>query len=301
MEYFLSIHALGKHPILEIDEAQFNSLKNAKTALDAALAIEQRYDILISNYLDFENELLGILAEQTVRYQKGYSGLFQLQTETNRRIINLLTSTKLYIDQVKHHVEECSLAMEDLTTFLNAEYDAYFEYRFMEAMRNYTQHKGLPVHYSSIGMSSIEKEDGFAIEHGLQLYAQKSKLVGDPFVKKLVLKEMPEKVELTTAIRVYVSSINRIHVKIREAALDYIDSSRVLIDEYIEKYLELTSNPVGLYAYKVNSDYSTSPLNSNVLDKVLLTLKWDDIRLELKERNRKINKLEKGYVTGEVK
>lgn len=301
MEYFLSIHAIGKHPVLTIDESEFSELKAAKAALDAALAIEQRYDILISNYLEFEKELLGILAEQTVKSSKGYYGLFYIQTDTNRRIINLLTSTKLYIDQLKHHVEDCSLPITELTTFLSAEYDTYFEYRLMETMRNYVQHRGLPVHYSSIGMRSVEEGEDHVIEHGLQLYARKSNLDGDPYVKKATIEEMPEEVELTTAIRVYISSINRIHIKIREAVSDHVESSRDLVSTHIEKYLEIEKDSVGLYAYKVNPSYSAAPLTENILEKVLLILKWDDIRVDLIARNRKIRNLEQGYVTGRIK
>ena len=58
MRYVLSIHALGKYPEVELDKSKYESLKKSRKVLSDALAMEEKYEILISNYLELEEEIL---------------------------------------------------------------------------------------------------------------------------------------------------------------------------------------------------------------------------------------------------
>lgn len=53
MKYMLRKDVLAIVPEIEITEDEYTQLKQAHTILSNALEIEEKYEILISNYLDF--------------------------------------------------------------------------------------------------------------------------------------------------------------------------------------------------------------------------------------------------------
>ena len=63
MRYVLTIHALGKYPEIELDRDKYESLKKSRGILSEAIAMEEKYEILISNYLEFEEEILKYAAQ----------------------------------------------------------------------------------------------------------------------------------------------------------------------------------------------------------------------------------------------
>ena len=101
MKYTICIWAFGSHPEIEITQARFDEIKQAKNCLFAALSIEEKYELLLSNYLDLEKEYLNITSNYMVRDLKGYEDFFDIRLLFNRKIVNLLTSAKLYIDQIQ--------------------------------------------------------------------------------------------------------------------------------------------------------------------------------------------------------
>ena len=135
MKYTIRVWAIGSYPELIIDEVRFNTLKQARLCLSAALAIEEKYELLISNYLDLEKECLNVTSDSMVRRSKDYSDFFEIRLAFNRRVVNLLTSTKLYIDQIQQHVNSCFPDRSDIgsnvKSFFLYVYDKFFEYRFM--------------------------------------------------------------------------------------------------------------------------------------------------------------------------
>jgi hypothetical protein len=58
MKYLLRINALGTFPEISLDKGEFDSIKSARQILSHGLAMEEKYEILISNYLEFEKEIL---------------------------------------------------------------------------------------------------------------------------------------------------------------------------------------------------------------------------------------------------
>lgn len=111
------------------------------------MAIEEKYELIISNYLELEKDSLSISSSNMLRRSYNYSDFFDVRSTFNRRIVNLLTSTKLYLDQIYQHVKVCNLDLANIIKQkTNKEYDSVFEYRFMEALRNHVQHHGLAVH-----------------------------------------------------------------------------------------------------------------------------------------------------------
>jgi len=79
MKYLLKINALGQFPEIDLSEEHFKAIKNAKKALTNGLEMEEKYEILIENYLDFEKELLERSALLMVRHPREYGDFLKLR------------------------------------------------------------------------------------------------------------------------------------------------------------------------------------------------------------------------------
>ena len=187
-----------------------------------------------------------------------------------------MTSTRLYIDQIQQHVKVCSTDLvDDVKKSFSSEYDELFEYRFMEALRNYVQHRGLAVHLTQHPSKRIEDGEKSYLEYQTKVYTDKSYLEGDKAFKKAIFNEIPEKVELFYAARVYMESISNVHSFIRSNIKEIVDNSRRDIEKAISKYSQVSNgNTIGLSAIS----YAVVDGSDEISEKVLLLLSWDDVR-----------------------
>ncbi len=296
MQFKLTTWALGSFPEVEISKEQFQSLSQSAEILKAAMAIEEKYELVISNFLELEKDILAASSDYMVRGSYNYSDFFDIRSTFNRRIVNLLTSTKLYIDQIQQHVKICNHQLVDsVKDEFSKEYDASFEYRFMEALRNYVQHRGLAVHLTSHPAMWIENNDVSLLEFQTKIYSQKTNLQDDQAFKKSVALEMPDKVELILSSRKYISAISRVHLFIRNNIDSVVKSSRDLIDSTIGKYEDINDGEsTGLCAVS----FEPNGRLDNVIERILLHLSWDDVRIALTNKNPCISNVEKRYVSG---
>lgn len=152
INYKLRKMILASNIEIEISESDFLQLKTSRDCLLGALAIEEKYELLVANFIDLEKECLNITCESMLRNNDEYSDFFDIRIRLNRRVVNLLTASRLYMDHLSQHVKTCLLnETANVKSLFSSEYDGCFEYRFMEALRNYVQHRGLAVHSSQLG------------------------------------------------------------------------------------------------------------------------------------------------------
>jgi hypothetical protein len=281
---------------MEIEQARFEELKASRPILNHALAIEEKYEIIISNFLELERDATNASVSEMVRNHIGYKDFFDVRLALNIRLVNLLTAVRLYTDQLPIHIGACfpsdNKLKIDVKALFSAEYDSSFEYRFMEALRNHVQHSGIPVHRTATGSKWTDPDDGL-LEYSLYFGAQKDALAQDESFKKKVLNEMPEEVNLRAAARSYIESISRIHKQAREKIESIVESSRLSLDRAIRDYMVIyEKEPLGLYAYAYRGE--------EIVDEVLVLTKWDDVRKELVKRNSELVNLRKRYVTSQA-
>jgi 5-keto 4-deoxyuronate isomerase len=134
---------------VEISHEYFETLKSKKEFLIEALFVEEKFNLVLENYSEFELELLGNSVRNMLFHDFEWSSGVNDIHSINRRIINLLTTCRLYMDQVCHNIHTIygsgSAQAIAFKTQSSNEYDSVFGYRVMEAMRNYVQHRGLPI------------------------------------------------------------------------------------------------------------------------------------------------------------
>jgi hypothetical protein len=133
----------------KISEDEFTRTKQAKRSLVVAMSIEGKFDLLLENYAEFERGLLELALHQMIFSDLDWSSMQFDTQKVNRTLTNLLSASRLYIDQLKHEAGALDTSTPSLARVLkdkgSAEYDSKLGYRVMEASRNYTQHRDLPV------------------------------------------------------------------------------------------------------------------------------------------------------------
>ena len=289
--YLLRKAVLDRVPELEITAQEFDAIKNARNALLNALAIEQKYEILVSNFLAFEKQMLDITITHLIRSSFSYSKASDTISALNIALVNLLTATRLYLDQMPKNIGIFKSDTTDTVAILKekcaSEYDTRFEYRYMEALRNYVQHAGLPI--DSVRNAERRNPDN-NIEMCLQVFAHKTSVKDDQQFKKAVLNEMPDKVDLAKTTRQYIESISSIHVCIRETISESVNAARMTIETARHRYAKIHEGPlIALAAINRNDGKEVAS--------VPLLLDWDDTRIELQERNKRLIKLNERFVT----
>ncbi len=300
MSYTLVLPVLGNTPGIEIDEATYGALRIAKRVLSNSLAIEKKYEILLSNYLEFEQQILQVTSTYMIRGMPlSVSDAHEMMTLDVRlmidlRIVNLLTAARLYLDHLSGHARDCLPSQSDTSCTVKllreAEYESKLEYRFMEELRNHVQHRGLAVHLVGLPLSLTELGEKGLREYSLRILTLKPTLVSEGKFKKRVLNEIPDEVDLKLATRCYVESLSNIHIEIRKLIKESVDHSRQQIEDAFCKYnKEYEQNVSRLQVWKKDGE--------DVVESDWLFLEDDDIRKRLQERNRKLFNLQKRFVT----
>lgn len=285
---------LDKVPVVDITEKEFEEFKRSRVVLANAFDIEETYEVMLTNYVAFEKQLLSVSATYMVHSVQDYSDFFLERVALNASFINLLTATKMFVDQVPRYARDCINGDdEELTEFRNVfseQYDNVKEYRFVEALRNHVQHFGLPVHSMMFDRSWTSFGDSGLMEHATRLYCEKQYLIQNKKFNKRVLSECEDKIDLIYSVRRYIESLSEILDKVREKLQVTVESARKCIEDGNTSYEKVYDGTlIGLYAM-IFEDNST-------LDEVSLTLEWDDIRQKLIKRNPKIVNLKKRFVS----
>lgn len=295
----LKIHAFGEYPEISISKEKFEELRTAKDKLAAGLALAEKFEILLQNFLELEKELLSISVDRFSPDSGDYTQAFNEKLAMNRRIVNLLTSTKLYIDQAVKHIypffDDNEKTKQNVKSHFSEEYDKSSSYRFMELLRNHVQHYGLALHSVEKHSSWVNNNHQQLMEHRIKIFSIRSILEENKSSKKSVLKQMEEEINLKVAAREYIGSLSRVHSKLSKLIEIEIHKSRSLIESCINDYMEANSNNVsGLHALQ----FEQHEQGKKITDKFYLTLEWDNVRVNLNRKHESIGKIEKKFASG---
>lgn len=293
--YILRKVVLAAVPEVRITAEEFTELASARITLTSAFAIEEKYEVLISNYLALESALLARAATDMIRSDLDYRDFFDGRMPLTVCMVNLLTATKLYLDQVPQDIREClggdKEANQRFKDMCSAEYNAHFEYRFMEALRNHVQHRALPIGLTRHHGGWIEGQDS-RIEFLISIYALKESLAANGEFKASVLNEMTNDVDLKAAARRYVESLSHVHAWVRRYIDQRVSEARRAVETAHATYESAgADNVLGLSAIALADDGVTHKSS------VPLSLEWDDVRIRMIKRNAKLVNLSKRYAT----
>lgn len=275
--YLLEQRVLGPHLQIEISEERYKDLAHAREVLSEALYFEQRYELLLGNFLSLEQAFTEIGLRATTEPQYEYSDLSSNMETANRHVVNLLTAMRSYADQVVQDFK--CLVMEPIfgavaRAELSALYDRSSDYQFMWELRNYVQHKARAIHGFEGGSGTDEDANGWV--EAVRLYAMRATLSADAGFKARVLLKEPEKIDVRRRARRSVQGLGAVHISLRELSAEHVKRARVCAESAISDYKAAgAESALGLTACRRASNEGVVPV----------LLNWDDVRLRLVAKN----------------
>jgi hypothetical protein len=255
-KYYLRKRTLGSPGRIDLVEAEYNEILQARNNLLLALYIEENFDLVLANYLDFETTLLELATERSVRPSAKYGGFQSDRRLINRRLINLLTACRAYIYQTNHQISDIFSDKSDIVNNINnifsSKYDKYSGYRIMEALRNHAQHRGWPIHGVTHDSQWVGEMSRIRFMFIPQLSTKA--LEDDKDFKKDTLqeiKDLGETIDVRPLVRQYVQGLIEVHLKIREILAPHVvlweQKIRGTIKQFKEKYPEETTLGLTLF------------------------------------------------------
>ena len=302
MKYVITRKILGRKNTVDINRDDFINAKTAKENLSIALGMEDKINIVLENYAEYEEELLRITMRRMLFSRYEHSSFIDDIHLVNRRLMNLLASCRLYIDHLKHDMSSIygnsSPQLTSINKKLSKEYDAYLGYRVLDALRNYTQHRGLPIseisHWSFCLTDALERQ---RMRNTVTPMIDITALKEDGGFKKSVLAELVSlgnHIDIKPFVREYVTCIGSIHILVRNTITTDLDQWDNSILSMIQAY-EATSDQslCGLAAVEKDN-------NEKHVDVVYLSKNVIDRRKALILKNQQLSHFSYSYVSGEV-
>jgi len=99
---------MGFSGFVEIDEIGYLSANIARQNLLEILFLEEKLDLVMENFYEYETELLSIASRMMIFGHDDHISMSRERYLVSRRIVNLLTAGRMYIDQSVQHVEKCT-------------------------------------------------------------------------------------------------------------------------------------------------------------------------------------------------
>jgi hypothetical protein len=220
----------------EVEEEDCIAVKKAYNICLKLLWIEEKFNILVENYLEFEEDIYLLYVDLSKiknndreKLMVGQKGIINL----NRRVANFLGSVRMYIDQVQHDLSTVSKETnimnlkEQFHKESQIQYDSSVGYQMMEFLRNQIQHAGLIIEslYAilplfptelSLKVTPIFVEINYTKVKRLEKFEQK--IIGKSFLNDMKLSE----ISIVPMIREYIKGLEKIHYKFREITEDVL-------------------------------------------------------------------------------
>jgi hypothetical protein len=147
---------------VEIEKERYENLCKHNQTVFFQLLFEEQYQICKFNFMEYWQTIFRMSETFRLDYSYSRKRLSMSFLEINQRILNILTSIKSYEDHIKYKVSklwgedsEQKKKYEEIDSSL---YDKFFSYRFLKRLRNYVQHRDLPVKYLRHSMTNVSFE-----------------------------------------------------------------------------------------------------------------------------------------------
>lgn len=265
------------------------------------LELEEKFDVVIGNHEELESEIQSIAIYKTLHSKLSWQDGARNRRILNRRVNNLLSSCRLYIDHLRHGITlifgDNSSELASLDELRHQHYDSSFSYRLLEEIRNYTQHRRLPIDVEVTSFKVTSFGDNKQVACCLTPMIETARLLTDDKLKssfRLELEKQPERLNLTEHARHYLQSLYSIHTAVRQLLSGPCLEWEHTIKEFIQRSQEKNGAYNALYMVAQTDD--TYP---HVVEKCPVFMEpMEEIR-SLQTRNELFTDLSTHYVTSQ--
>ena len=207
---------------VEVPVDVYSSAEGSQSIILIGLQFEEKINLLLENFIEWESTLLTLAQRYSVRPSRSHDAAMDERLLLDRRLVNLLTACKLYLDQSDHTLSEvfghASQEAETINRKRAQFYDGRFGYRFMESLRNHIQHRALPITEIRYQQSAVDPHKIEYVELFVIPGVSREDLKKDRKFKPKILEEIedgPEVIDIRSSLREYISSIAEIHDEMR--------------------------------------------------------------------------------------
>ncbi|WP_312514960.1 hypothetical protein [Massilia sp.] len=296
-EYFLKRSALSWPFKLTITPEQFEELNCAVQLQLEALYIEQKYDFVVENYLEFEETILQCGLKYMILDNQDRLSINVETALFNRRIMNFLTAYKTYDDTYRQHINRMFNRDRDVLRAakkpFSEEYDSRVGYWMVPKIRNFVQHQGFPMHGSAYGSRWCKNFEGKdRNRYTVDLHIDPIELSEGKFnldIRDRLAKMIP-KLDLKFLIRDFMEGFSTAHHKNRELVNGRLEWALEYVQSAIDSFLSVSAyeSHLGLVAFAPDGR------------RVSVATYANDQRLYLVRKNRKLTRLSDRYISSEI-
>jgi hypothetical protein len=304
MKYKIATVTMGSQLSLEISPEEYSTIRGSKRNLVILTGIEEKFDILLENYAEYERSLLDLALHQMLFRDLDWPSFRADVKIVNRRLTNVLSAARLYVDQVKHDLSTIYASdptpVEAVTKSMSQEYDTNLGYKAMEAVRNHIQHRSLPVDRMSYPTSLMEPDaPASKMRFRVVPCIDTVRLEADSKFKGSALSELKSMghfVPLTPLVRQYVEGLGRVHDTLRKGTAGDVAEWEATIAAVEARATAAEGQlPVGLAVVKEDDDNEGIWVETDEMFGDLAKYRQSLVR-----KNGSLDRLSRRYVSGEA-
>jgi hypothetical protein len=221
MRYFIAQRwTLGKEPV-EISKADFQAIREAKEGAVRAMLIEEKLELVLDNFVEYEGEYLQLALRSAVFEEYEWSDFRAATQRVNRRLANLLTTCRLYLDQMPNALKDRELKAAFKAQKEKEKADR-LGYATMEELRNHVQHRDLPVTGVAYPSAWVPEDTREWRKHIVEAFIDLDEFGADRQTSKEFKEDVLPKLRAQgdalnwkVLVREYISGIGAIHNDLR--------------------------------------------------------------------------------------
>lgn len=299
MKYYLkSISTAGEIIEKEISDEELSAFKKAKETLSYLYDLTENYRVVLESYKAVEQAKYGVELDHILYSQFGYINVTDVRVILQTPIVGYFASARYFLDSTDKILPKLLQHKEKraFNKFRSEIYDNVKEYRFIEALRNYVQHREMPVHNVTYNHYVEDKNeiDTSDLAFTISLTADRKILKKDKKFKKAALKGIPETVDIIYCIRFHMEGIWSLFNYLVQKHFHIGDGKRVIIEQVIQD-LGLIENEI------LEMSVLTKDDKNRISDSFPLTLHLDNSRRSALTKTGILSNLHKRYITGKIR
>lgn len=288
----------------EISRKEFDRIAEARTGILETLVIEEKFDLVMENYFEFEEEILSSSLRYVVFSDDILAMLQQSRLAITRRLANLLTTCRLYLDQSTHHLRRlfgANSPHEQLhEAAKSSQYDKYLSFRILEELRNYAQHRGYPFHVITFSSSLVEPEPGADSVTIVMPKLSITELEDDGGFKSRVLDEIKQSFEqdfdLRPHVRQYIDCLRAVQSELRRSLKERIADWKDAVEEAIAMSEEEIPEGEAIWSLELVAEDESSEEE----ERIFLAFQSIDRLESFAKKNQQRGSLTSKFVSGQV-
>jgi hypothetical protein len=224
---------------VEIEKERYEGLCKHNQMVLFQLLFEEQYQICKFNFMEYWQTIFRV--SETFRLDRTLDrkSMMMPSLEINQRILNILTSIKSYEEHIKYKVSklwgDSSEQIKKYEEIDSSLYDKFFSYRFLKRLRNYVQHRDLPVKCINYPRMSVGFEPRQIAFTTTPLMYKKYLLEFDAWstVKKDI-ETQDDEIDVNLIIEEAFRVFTSLHSQFRGYLLETLEKSRRIITELYE-------------------------------------------------------------------